>query len=73
MITTLVAMLCSTLVGPPLCVEEIITDQLSWQECQIHGQLGIIEYMENSPRYRHDWKVESYKCAPGTYVLKDKI
>ena len=74
---TLVALLCSTLPGPRLCVEEIITDTaqsgITKQECDIHGQIGIIEYMQFSPKYKHDWAVDHYTCELGHYVLKDKI
>ena len=76
MFTTLVAILCNTLSGPPLCIEEIVTDtaqsDLSFQECQVHGQIAVIEFMQASPRYRHDWKVESYKCAVGHYVVRGR-
>ena len=72
MFVTLVAILCST---SGLCVEEIVTDSslsdITWQECQIHGQMGIIQWIAHDPRYRN-WTVESYKCVPGHYEIRGK-
>lgn len=73
MFVTLVAVLISS---TGLRVEEIVTDSalsdITWQECQIHGQMGIIEWMRHDPRYHANWKVESYKCVPGHYEIKGR-
>lgn len=77
MFTTLVALFCSTLPGPQYCIEELITDTamsgITKQECDIHGQIGVMQYMENNPRYRHDWKVDHYTCEIGHYVVRGKV
>lgn len=73
MFVTLVALLCS---ASGLCVEEIVTDSslsdITWQECQIHGQMGIADWMAHDPRYHAHWHVESYKCVPGHYEIKGR-
>ena len=73
MFVTLVAILCNT---SSLCVEEIVTDSslsdITWQECQIHGQIGIMNWMASDPRYRVNWTVESYKCVPGHYEIRGR-
>lgn len=76
MFVTLVAVLCSSLAGPPLCVEEIVTDSsmsdINWMECQVHGQIGVIQFMENSVKYHEHWTVESYRCVPGRYEIRSR-
>lgn len=70
MFVTLVAVLCNTLVGPPLCREEVVAGEaeaLTLQSCQIQGQIGISQWMAASPDYRTNWRIERYKCVIGPY------
>jgi hypothetical protein len=78
MFVTLVAVLCHTLAGVSgICVEEIVTDSalsdITFQECMIHGQLGVAEWMAKHPIYHSNWNLDRYKCAPGKYLLRGRI
>lgn len=76
MFVTLVAVLCNTLAGPPLCLEEIVTDTsqsgITFQACQLQGQIGIAKWMSESQSYRANWRLERYKCVPGHYELRGR-
>ena len=74
MFVTLVAVLCHVLNGVSgICVEEIVTDSslsdITFQQCMIHGQLGVVDWMREHPIYHANWTLERYKCAPGHYEL----
>jgi hypothetical protein len=68
MLITLVAIICNG----PLCVERAVTNSdlsgITMMACQMHGQIGIAQWMSNSP-YR-DWKLQRYRCIYGQYVPK---
>ena len=68
MLVTLVALLCNG----QTCLEKVVTNSdqssISMMECQVHGQAGIAEWLQNGP-YR-TWHVESYKCVLGKYTPK---
>lgn len=72
MFTTIVAILCHALNGVPVCAEEIVTDTalsgVTFQQCLIGGELGISQWMADSPLYR-SWQLKSWKCVPGHYVI----
>jgi hypothetical protein len=60
---TVIAVLCQ-LAGPS-CVEEIVTDQAKPLECIMQGQLGVVKWMSDHPRYSHGWRLAGIKCAYG--------
>jgi hypothetical protein len=70
MLVTLVALLCNGQV----CLEKVVTSSeqssISMMDCQVHGQIGIAEWLQNGP-YR-TWRVESYKCVLGKYTPKSQ-
>jgi hypothetical protein len=68
MLFTLVAVLCNTLPGPELCVEEIVA-HVPYPVCTISGQKLIAPWME-SGKYAQDWRLESYKCEGAEYVVR---
>lgn len=65
MLTTVVAVLCSLATAD--CREEIVTDQVTFQQCLVTGQVGIAAWMSENPTYAKGWRLERYKCAPGGY------
>lgn len=74
MLVTVVAVLCS-LALQGACVEEIVTDsnmdpEVTFQGCQIAGQIGISKWMSESPIYRSRWRLERWKCVPGHYEIR---
>jgi hypothetical protein len=73
---TLVASLCNTMPGPELCLEEIVTDSsrapMSMQDCQVFGQMGIIQWMQ-AGKYRDNWRLAGYKCVPGHYEIRGRV
>jgi hypothetical protein len=70
MLVTLVAILCNS----QLCLEKIVTtsDQsgITMMAHQVHGQIGIAEWLANGPY--HAWRLKSYKCVAGTYKPKSE-
>ena len=72
MIVTLVALLCNTLAGPPLCVEEIVGDATSLQACQLGGAIGIAQWMAGSVKYRANWRLDRFTCVPGKYQIRGR-
>lgn len=72
MFATVIAVLCQ-LNAPQACLEEIVTDQATAQECLTHGQIGIAKWMSEHPLYRSGWRLASYKCALGRYEKKRAI
>jgi hypothetical protein len=77
MFVTLIAIFCNVLSGPRLCVEELITDSslsdITFQSCQIQGQIGISKWMAESVTYRAHWTLERYRCLPGHYEVRGRI
>lgn len=70
---TLVATLCNTLPGPSYCVPEAIQLYTTSQiECSLHGQEYLAQWMAGNPRYRHDWRVDRYRCVAGRYEVGSK-
>lgn len=65
MLMALVAVLCP--IGAGACVEEIVTDQASFQGCAIRGEILASAWMQQSPTYRTGWTLTRWKCAPGDY------
>jgi hypothetical protein len=69
--------LCNLQAGPPLCVEEIVTDSsmsgISFQSCQIQGQIGAASWMQQNPAYRANWRLDRYKCVPGHYEIRGRV
>jgi hypothetical protein len=70
MLVTLVAMLCNG----EMCVEKVVTTStesaINFFSCQLQGQIGISQWMQNGP-YR-GWKLKGWKCVPGPYVPKEQ-
>jgi hypothetical protein len=68
MLVTLVALLCNG----QICLEKVVTNSdqssISMMDCQIRGQIGIAEWLQNGP-YR-SWQVQGYKCVMGKYIPK---
>jgi hypothetical protein len=73
-LVTLVVVLCNALSGPPLCLEEIMTDSaeqpMTLTGCSVLAQRGIPAWMNASWKYRQNWVFSGYKCVEGPYVLK---
>lgn len=76
MFVTLIAVLCNTLPGPRLCVEEVVTDssisEITFMSCQVQGQIGIAQWMSESLKYREHWMLDRYKCVTGKYQPKGR-
>lgn len=76
MFVSVVAVLCS--LSSPACVEEIVTDSamdesVSFQSCQIMGQIGVSDWMNKHPIYRSNWRLDRWKCAPGHYEIRGRV
>ncbi|SHH47517.1 hypothetical protein [Bradyrhizobium erythrophlei] len=68
---TVVAIVCSLSLG---CVEEIVTDsdvspEVTMTSCMM-GESQIVKWMQES-KYK-DWKLESWKCVPGRYQIRNR-
>ena len=70
MFVTLVAILCHSLDGTPLCRGDRhqLRDgrRLNWMSCQVHAQPGIAEWLKANPKYQ-GWTLQRWKCVPGHY------
>jgi hypothetical protein len=70
MLVTLVAVLCNG----QLCLEKVVTTSeqsgITMMACQVHGQIGIAEWLANGPY--HEWTLQRYKCVMGKYVPKSE-
>jgi hypothetical protein len=68
MLVTLVAVLCNG----QMCLEKVVTTSeqsgITMTSCQVHGQIGIADWLANGP-YR-EWKLQRYKCVMGPYTPK---
>lgn len=76
MFVTVIAVLCS--LTHPGCVEEIVTDSnmdenITFQECMVHGQLGVADWIGKHPLYHAGWRVDRVKCAPGHYEIRGRV
>jgi len=71
MLFALVAVVCSTIPGPELCVEEIVA-RVPYQACTISGQLVIAPWMAEG-KYREDWRLERWKCEGADYVVRGRV
>jgi hypothetical protein len=78
MFVTVVAVLCRLSgAAAGACVEEIVTDsamddQVTFQTCMVHGQIGVADWMGKHPLYRQGWRVDRIKCAPGHYEIRGR-
>jgi hypothetical protein len=70
MLVTLVAILCNG----QLCLEKVVTTSeqsgITMSACQVNAQIGIAEWLANSPL--REWRLQSYKCVLGKYILKSQ-
>jgi hypothetical protein len=70
MLVTLVAILCNG----QLCLEKVVTTSeqsgITISACQVNAQIGIAEWLANSPL--REWRLQSYKCVLGKYILKSQ-
>lgn len=71
MLAALVAVLCSALPGPVLCVEEIVA-QVPYQACTVGGQLVIAPWMADG-KYREGWLLRKWKCEDAGYVVRGRV
>jgi len=71
MLVTLVAILCNS---SQLCLEKVVTTSeqsgITMAACQIHGQIGIADWLAHGPYQA--WELKSYKCVAGTYMPNSK-
>lgn len=83
MFVTLVAIVCHMAAAGPsnadvhLCQEVIIatSDQapsLTMPACMAVGQMAVAQWKAEDPTYSADsYTIETYKCMPGHYMLRD--
>lgn len=71
MLFALVAIVCNTLPGPELCIEEVVA-QMPYQACTVGGQLTLAQWMA-SGKYRENWRLERYKCEDAGYVVRGRV
>ena len=71
MFITLIAVLCHSLAGSPVCVEETVIDsdvnkELTLMGCAIGAQPVLAQWKSADPTYRsEDYWIARYKCVPG--------
>jgi hypothetical protein len=71
MFITVIAVLCHSLAGGPLCVEEIVLDSdadkgLTLMSCAVGAQAALAQWKAADPIYRSDdYWIDRYKCVLG--------
>lgn len=71
MLFALVAVLCNTMPGPTLCVEEVVA-QMPYNACTVQGQITLAQWMA-SGKYRDNWRLAQWKCEDKGYVVKGRV
>jgi hypothetical protein len=71
MFITLIAVLCHSLAGSPVCVEEFVVDSdvnkdLTLMSCALGAQAALAQWKTVDPIYHgDDYWIDRYKCMPG--------
>lgn len=71
---TVVALMCHSLasIPAPVCHEVIvIKDEMPMQACFM-AQPALAEWKANSIYAGEQWSIRGFKCAPGSYTVKDE-
>lgn len=69
-LSLLIATLCTTLPGPPYCIEEMVA-KLPYQVCTTQAQFTLAPWLA-SGKYAENWRIEKFKCEDTNYVVKGR-